>query len=603
LVAFTAGLIYSATTQGELYTTAIHTEEDTQLKALYIEIADKNNIRDKWLNTSYSATTSDKLIEKLKNYYPGIEKEYYSRNDIKDLLSKAKQIEETLNIQLVPGTHYYHADRELRDYYNNDARYMNEFGLVHAATLLKMLNDHTSKTTTEFKELTGQMLRPYLYYKSSSITTCVTTEEEGTKCTTEHIYLITEAVTMQGHFTHSYEWETFTYGNTTVTKEVPLGETLISKEWERLDNWIYDNLQNPQEVIEITRPIMIAAAEGYSKSQEYLEWLFDGKIAAHNISAGLVSPGLMHHFKSAEDIFGIPAWFLMALAFQESSFNPQAYNPQSKAYGLMQLTPNTQKTVVDYLVGNYSHVLPQEFVNQYYAAGDKGETFYKQAVSNPYINILGGCVVLLSKGLQPNNIDWHGNWQEQTLPALAAYGGYIYVPQNLWAKYNIINEKESRSQTKVQAWAKDVYAQKIWNNATRFKIEKGMPFEGEHPITAVFGQRGSLWSLGWHTGVDWAMDTGTPLLSVMNGEVLRIQNQGLEGYGKSLTITNYQYDVIYAHLSRIDVGPGDLVRMGQRVGLSGNTGNSRGPHLHLEIRPHGKSFEHAINPIAWLTTK
>ena len=52
----------------------------------------------------------------------------------------------------------------------------------------------------------------------------------------------------------------------------------------------------------------------------------------------------------------------------------------------------------------------------------------------------------------------------------------------------------------------------------------------------------------------------------------------------------------YAHLARIDVKPGQLVRPGEQVGVSGNTGRSTGPHLHFEVRSSGV----AVNPQRFL---
>jgi murein DD-endopeptidase MepM/ murein hydrolase activator NlpD len=57
-----------------------------------------------------------------------------------------------------------------------------------------------------------------------------------------------------------------------------------------------------------------------------------------------------------------------------------------------------------------------------------------------------------------------------------------------------------------------------------------------------------------------------------------------QGYGNLVIVENASYRTYYAHLSSIPVSVGDLVTAGTSIGLSGNTGNSTGPHLHYEIR-------------------
>jgi murein DD-endopeptidase MepM/ murein hydrolase activator NlpD len=57
-----------------------------------------------------------------------------------------------------------------------------------------------------------------------------------------------------------------------------------------------------------------------------------------------------------------------------------------------------------------------------------------------------------------------------------------------------------------------------------------------------------------------------------------------QGYGNLVIVENGAYRTYYAHLSSIPVSVGDTVRAGTTIGLSGNTGNSTGPHLHYEIR-------------------
>jgi murein DD-endopeptidase MepM/ murein hydrolase activator NlpD len=90
-----------------------------------------------------------------------------------------------------------------------------------------------------------------------------------------------------------------------------------------------------------------------------------------------------------------------------------------------------------------------------------------------------------------------------------------------------------------------------------------------------------------HLGVDYAAPIGTPVRSVGDGVVDFAGRQN--GYGNVVEIDHGKSrSTLYAHLSRIDVRPGQRVEQGQRVGAVGMTGRSTGPHLHFEFRVDGR---------------
>jgi hypothetical protein len=86
-----------------------------------------------------------------------------------------------------------------------------------------------------------------------------------------------------------------------------------------------------------------------------------------------------------------------------------------------------------------------------------------------------------------------------------------------------------------------------------------------------------------HNGVDIGVRTGTPVMSASGGRVTRVANDP-DGYGLWIEVNHGQHSTRYAHLSRQNVGVGDIITPGQVIGLSGNTGSSTGPHLHFEVR-------------------
>ena len=113
----------------------------------------------------------------------------------------------------------------------------------------------------------------------------------------------------------------------------------------------------------------------------------------------------------------------------------------------------------------------------------------------------------------------------------------------------------------------------------------GLPIK-DGKITTKYKKLGKMWSKGYHTGVDFAVPTGTDIIAVADG-VIANANWG-KSYGTQLvqqiTLGDQKRWVIYAHLSKALVKAGDKVIKGQHIGESGNTGNSSGPHLHFEMR-------------------
>jgi murein DD-endopeptidase MepM/ murein hydrolase activator NlpD len=86
-----------------------------------------------------------------------------------------------------------------------------------------------------------------------------------------------------------------------------------------------------------------------------------------------------------------------------------------------------------------------------------------------------------------------------------------------------------------------------------------------------------------HNGLDFGVVVGTPIEATMDGKVT-YAGWNNQGYGNLVIVENGNYKTYYAHLSSIPVAVGDTVAAGSTIGLSGNTGNSTGPHLHYEIR-------------------
>jgi murein DD-endopeptidase MepM/ murein hydrolase activator NlpD len=120
------------------------------------------------------------------------------------------------------------------------------------------------------------------------------------------------------------------------------------------------------------------------------------------------------------------------------------------------------------------------------------------------------------------------------------------------------------------------------NPAPGARISRGFGME-RHPILGI---------MRMHTGVDYAIRRGTPILAAGNGVVEKVG--WASGYGKETEIRHANgYETVYAHQSAFASGiePGDHVRQGQVIGYVGSTGLSTGPHVHFEIRINGRPVD------------
>jgi murein DD-endopeptidase MepM/ murein hydrolase activator NlpD len=107
---------------------------------------------------------------------------------------------------------------------------------------------------------------------------------------------------------------------------------------------------------------------------------------------------------------------------------------------------------------------------------------------------------------------------------------------------------------------------------------------GSYRLTATYGQYG-LWA-SYHTGLDFAAPSGTPIRAVANGAVTEVGSDGAYGNKTVITLEDGT-EIWFCHQSSFNVSEGDTVRSGDLIGYVGSTGNVTGPHLHLEVRPGG----------------
>ena len=157
-----------------------------------------------------------------------------------------------------------------------------------------------------------------------------------------------------------------------------------------------------------------------------------------------------------------------------------------------------------------------------------------------------------------------------------------------------VEEKVSTLVAKKEA---EIKAQKEEEEKSKYPNINGVllavtPVSGT--ITSRFGVVSSIRS-GAHTGTDIAAPTGTPIKAVASGTVTFSARSG--SYGNLIKITHENgVETWYGHCSKLYATVGQTVEAGDVIAAVGSTGNSTGPHLHLEIRIN----ETAINPQNYL---
>lgn len=385
----------------------------------------------------------------------------------------------------------------------------------------------------------------YVYQRDSNgevLKRQVTTETDA--------IILKESDNIYGHkiYTYDIKWRSYTYydpelrSHFTVKYSYPdiKSVTLISAPYERLDNFIKNDLKINDNNVDFTRMAFLEAAQGYENNQERLDWLMGDSmyVSEFYVSSADIPAEFSEILKEASQKYGIPDWFIAAVIMKESSFNPMAVNTSTGALGLMQVMPENWKYYAPKL--GYD---PQRDMFNPRAQIDVGTYLLK--------NYLG-------------NIDWNApDWKEQTWKGLAFYGGF--------------RGSDALERCRTQ------YAEAIWAYADGFRNNSNAawPVPGHTEITSPFGYRILNGEQEFHPGIDIAAEIGTPVVAAVNGKVKLAG--WVQGYGNTIIISDLTHDYLYGHLSKIDVLAGQTVRKGQKIGEVGNTGKSTGPHLHFGV--------------------
>jgi murein DD-endopeptidase MepM/ murein hydrolase activator NlpD len=182
--------------------------------------------------------------------------------------------------------------------------------------------------------------------------------------------------------------------------------------------------------------------------------------------------------------------------------------------------------------------------------------------------------------------------KNQQAQVLLAEQQSIILEKEQAAAALIAAEKKSQERTRQEQARKEAVASK--KELARQLGVITEPIESNYQLSARYGQRGGIWSGGWHTGLDFRVKTGTAVVAAANGTIIASGWDGSYGY-RIMIDHGSGYITTYNHLSKVTYGSGE-VAAGQEIGKSGTSGNTTGPHLHFEVTKDGEF----INPSKWL---
>ena len=182
---------------------------------------------------------------------------------------------------------------------------------------------------------------------------------------------------------------------------------------------------------------------------------------------------------------------------------------------------------------------------------------------------------------------WGGASDEATVSVLEAREAAVSRDSRRDALADAADRKlvqQAEEQVKQRNAALAQFAKRAEAQAAKIALNQWvLPLAG-YRLTAEFGDYG-LWA-NYHTGLDFAAPSGTPLVATANGVITSAGYDGAYGNKTVLTLDDGT-ELWYCHQTSMSVSEGDVVRAGQVIGSVGATGNVTGPHLHLEVRPGG----------------
>lgn len=125
-------------------------------------------------------------------------------------------------------------------------------------------------------------------------------------------------------------------------------------------------------------------------------------------------------------------------------------------------------------------------------------------------------------------------------------------------------------------------------------VPNGWPLKEKSRVTARFGYRINpvTKKRQFHRGIDLKASRNTEVIATADGVVRYVKSKNQGDFGRVIIVThNNGFETVYAHLQKTLSKVGDVLRKGDVLGLSGNSGRSTGPHLHYEVRQASRVYD------------
>ncbi|WP_326755094.1 peptidoglycan DD-metalloendopeptidase family protein [Streptomyces hirsutus] len=304
-----------------------------------------------------------------------------------------------------------------------------------------------------------------------------------------------------------------------------------------------------------------------------------GKINEMKLPRGFASGGVLPGYSPGKDIhrFVSPTGGMLDLSGGEAIMRPEVTRVMGRS-GVETLNAAARQGGVQGVRAVLARGIPHQ---AFFGGGIFGDIWDK-VTDNPVTDKV--------KDVVGKGVDWaRGGLADLAEKAFKALLGTLSVP----------TLKDAKWADAVKAVPVSL-ADKIVDFIRGKEAEVGGGGSWTKPVNAAygtkFGVKGHMWSSGYHTGLDFPAAVGTAIKAVAAG---RISSVGRTGpYGNHLTIDHGGgLSSLYAHMSQIVAKAKENVAAGSLIGKVGATGNTTGPHLHLEARVNGKT----VDPMPYLT--
>ena len=201
---------------------------------------------------------------------------------------------------------------------------------------------------------------------------------------------------------------------------------------------------------------------------------------------------------------------------------------------------------------------------------------------------------IFPKPFKKSRIELTDSFIDRVVPAILEGTREVNPEGDNLAKFLVINDElRQKNAEKIASFARQTAPEMLWGGAVFYPFTNtGVQSAFADARTYVY--KGKEVDRQTHLGFDLASFAGTPIVASNRGKVLFADELGI--YGNCVIIDHgLGVQSLYAHLSSMDVKPGDMVEKEQQIGRSGMTGMAGGDHLHFTMLING----HMVNPVEW----